>query len=334
VHKDAISELLLGVKLSGAMFFNGEFSAPWGVDSPGSEVLAPVLSPGAKHLVVYHYVVDGRAVAQLAGGPACELEAGDVVVFPHGDRHFLSNGEVTVGAEEALDSLRRIQSRDLRLLRMGGGGERTRLVCGFMACDPYLGRPILGGLPPLFKVNVRKDASATWLESAILHLVDETPSGRVGSEALLAKLSEALFVEVLRRYVAELPAQQTGWLAGARDEVVGRSLGLLHHRVEHPWTIAELAKEVGVSRSGLVERFTKYLSEPPMTYLARWRLQLAAQRLAETSQCVAEIALGVGYESEAAFHRAFKREFGVPPARYRRASRADRMVAPPIAAQS
>ena len=148
-----------------------------------------------------------------------------------------------------------------------------------MTCDPYLSRPILNGLPSVFKVNIRTDRSGHWLENSILHLVEEATSGRVGSEAMLAKLSEALFVDALRRYVAGLPDQQMGWLAGARDPIVGKSLGLLHGRVAHPWTIADLADEVGISRSALVERFTRYLSEPPMTYLTRWSLQLAARSL-------------------------------------------------------
>jgi transcriptional regulator GlxA family with amidase domain len=186
-----------------------------------------------------------------------------------------------------------------------------------MTCDPHLSRPILDGLPPVFKVHIRADASGHWLESSILHLVEESVSGRVGSEAMLTKLSEALFVDTLRRYVDGLPEQQRGWLAGARDPIVGKSLGLLHGRVAHPWTIAGLADEVGISRSALVERFTRYLSEPPMTYLTRWRLQLAAQLLKKTSRGLADISTDIGYESEAAFSRAFKREFGQPPGQYR-----------------
>jgi len=166
-------------------------------------------------------------------------------------------------------------------------------------------------------VNIRADRSGHWLENSILHLVEESASGRVGSEAMLAKLSEALFVDTLRRYVAGLPEQQMGWLTGARDPIVGKSLGLLHSRVAHPWTIADLGDQVGISRSALVERFARYLSEPPMAYLTRWRLQLAARSLERTSRGVAEIASDVGYESEAAFNRAFKREFGQPPGRYR-----------------
>ena len=186
-----------------------------------------------------------------------------------------------------------------------------------MSCDPHLCRPLLTGLPPLLKVNIRSDRSGHWLESSIVHLVEEAASGRVGSDAMLAKLSEALFVDTLRRYVDSLPEQQTGWLAGTRDPLVGKSLGLLHGRIAHPWTIADLADEVGISRSALVERFTKYLSEPPMAYLTRWRLQVAARSLEKTSRGNTDIAADVGYASEAAFNREFKREFGQPPGRYR-----------------
>jgi transcriptional regulator GlxA family with amidase domain len=170
-------------------------------------------------------------------------------------------------------------------------------------------------------VNVRTDRSGHWLEQSILHLVEEAASNHAGSDAMLAKLSEALFVDTLRRYVTGLPEQTTGWLAGARDAVVGKSLALLHRRPSHPWTIAELAGEVGLSRSALVERFTRYLSDSPIAYVTGWRMRLAAQALTSTSKGVADIAAEVGYESEAAFNRAFKRAFGVPPAQYRRKNR-------------
>ncbi len=240
------------------------------------------------------------------------------MIIPHGDQHQMTSGKCTAATSQTSAILSKVKSRDLSPMQAGGGGEAARFACGYMACDPYISRPILSGLPPVFKVNIRTDNSGQWLENSILHLVEETASGRVGSAAVLAKLSEALFVDTLRRYIASLPEQQLGWLAGTRDPIVGKSLGLLHGRVAHPWTIANLADEVGISRSALVERFTRYLSEPPMTYLTRWRLQVAARSLETTSRGVAEIAAEVGYESEAAFNRAFKREFGHPPGKYRR----------------
>jgi len=314
---DAFSEILSGVKLNGAVFFSADFSAPWGFSVPKSDMTAATLGLGVAHLVLYHFVIDGGAIVELGDGQSIELMPGDVVIFPHGDPHHMSSGAGATRPFPNYGINAKIKSHDLSPLHAGGGGATSRFVCGYMTCDPYLSRPILNGLPAVFKVNIRTDRSGHWLENSIMHLVEEAASGRIGSDAMLAKLSEALFVDTLRRYVAGLPDQQLGWLAGARDPIVGKSLGLLHNRIAHPWTIADLAEEVGISRSALVERFTRYLSEPPMTYLTRWRLQLAARSLEKTSRGVAEIAADVGYESEAAFNRAFKREFGQPPGRYR-----------------
>ena len=313
---DAFSEILAGVKLSGAVFFSAEFSAPWGSHSGGSATVQ-ALAPGAPHVVFYHLLVDGRAHVEM-DGHSLDLQAGDIVVFPNSDRHFISSAKGLSGhsfPDYGID--RKVKSRDLSPLCAGGGGDVTKFVCGYMTCDPHLSKPILTGLPPVFKVHIRADRAGNWIETSIMHLMEEAASGRVGSEAMLAKLSEVLFVDTLRRYVANLPEQQLGWLTGARDPIVGKSLGLMHSRVAHPWTIADLADEVGISRSALVERFTRYLDEPPMTYLTRWRLQLAARSLERTSRGVADVAADVGYESEAAFNRAFKREFGQPPGRYR-----------------
>jgi AraC-like DNA-binding protein len=327
---DAFSEILSGVKLSGAVFFTAEFSAPWGFSAPASRLMAATIAPGAAHLVLYHLLIDGGALVEMEDGESVALAPGDIVIFPHGDPHHMSSGKEARRPFPNYGITPKIKARDLSPLRAGGGGDVSRFVCGYMMCDPHLSRPILNGLPPVFKVNVRTDSSGHWLETSILHLVEEAVSGRVGSEAMLAKLSEALFVDTLRRYVDGLPEQQSGWLAGARDPVVGRSLALLHARVAHPWTIANLADEVGISRSALVERFSRYLSEPPMAYLTRWRLQLAAESLKKTSRGVAEIATDFGYQSEAAFSRAFKREFGQPPGRYRSDYKGARQHTPAI----
>ena len=317
---DAFSEVLSGVRLNGAMFFSAEFSAPWRLSTPHCRALVSTLAPGAPHMLIYHLVVDGSARVRLDGGRDVELSPGDIVVFPHGDPHHLSGGSGANQVESA-EVLRKIATRDLSSMHAGGGGATTRFVCGYLTFDPFLCGPILESLPPMLKVNVRTDRSGHWLEQSILHLVDEAASDRAGSDAMLAKLSEALFVDTLRRYVTGLPDQTTGWLAGARDPIVGKSLALLHRRAHHPWTIAELAAGVGVSRSALVARFTRYLADPPMAYLTGWRLRLAAEALTSSPKGVADIAAAVGYESEAAFNRAFKRAFGLPPARYRRLSR-------------
>ena len=320
---DAFSEILSGVVLKGALFFNAEFSAPWGFNAPATQDLAPLLAPDAPHLLVYHFLVEGSGIVHLGNDEPIELEPGDVVVIPHGDAHVMCSAQ---GVERKLSEamIAKLKTRDLSVMQTGGGGTVARFVCGYMVCDPLLCRPILQSLPPAFKVNLRTDRSGQWLEHTLLHLVEEAASDHAGSAAVLAKLSEALFVDTLRRYLARLPEQEVGWLAAARDPIIGKSLMLLHSRTPHPWTIAELAHEVGLSRSSLVQRFTRYLSEPPMAYLIRWRLQLAARALASTSRGVAEIAEDVGYESEAAFNRAFKREFGSPPARYRNEHRTAR----------
>src|SRR5262249_51367427 len=225
------------------------------------------------------------------------LEPGDIVVFPHGDPHQLMSGKLTSGERATNDLtsaiLNKVMTHDLSPVRAGGGGENARFVCGYMACDPFMCRPILEGLPRVLKVNIRSDNSGNWLENSILHLVEEAGSGKAGSDAMLAKLSEALFVDTLRRYVAGLPEEQIGWLAGARDPIVGKSPAILHSRVSQPWTIADLAREVGLSRSALVDRFSRFLAVPPMAYLTQWRLQLAARALTSTPRGIADIAADV-----------------------------------------
>ncbi|MGE0593373.1 MAG: AraC family transcriptional regulator [Vicinamibacterales bacterium] len=317
---DALSEVLRVVKLDAAIFFNAEFSSPWCFYSPASPQVAPMLSPGASRVVVYHLLTDGEAYIRLEDGPPIALRAGDIVTCPHGDPHYLGHGPEArpIDGHTALPGL---LAQGLALVRAGGGGPRAHLICGFLACEPQLCETFLAGLPPIVKINIRDDTSGQWLENSLRFSVAEAATAHAGAEAMLAKLSEVVFVETLRRYVRDLPPERTGWLAGARDPVVGRALTLLHRQPAAPWTIAGLAQEVGTSRSVLAERFRTLLGEPPIAYLTNWRLRLGAQALATTSRSVGEIADEVGYESEASFNRAFKRLFGQPPARYRQAER-------------
>ena len=317
---DVLSEVLKVVRLEGALFYNGEFSSPWSLCSPASQTMARYLAPDARHVIVYHLLTEGRASARLVDGQRIGLEAGDLVIFPHGDPHIIENGAAAKTLDLAKE-LAQIVSQGLNISRLGGGGELTKFVCGYMACDPQLSQVFLNGLPPLFKVSIRNDESGRWLENSIRFSVNAASAARAGGEAVLAKLSEVLFVETLRAYITHLPPEQTGWLAGARDLEVGRILALMHRSPAHSWTLASLAKEAGISRSVLAERFRHYLNESPMAYLTRWRLQLGAQILTSTNHSVAQIAGEVGYESEAAFNRAFKRAFTVPPARFRTQSR-------------
>lgn len=329
---DVLSDVLKAVTLEGAVFYNAEFSAPWGFRAPHSRRVRPLLAPRGGHIIMFHLLTEGRGSAALDDGDSLPLVAGDIVVFPHGDAHVVRNGAWRPPARKR--DVERVLSRGLRLARGGGGGEVTKFVCGYMACEPRLGRIVLAGLPPVFKVHIRDDAAGRWLEDSLRFSVDAAAQAGPGGEAVLAKLSEALFVETLRRYVAQWPEGRTGWLAGARDPEVGRALALMHRRPAHPWSLADLAREAGLSRSVLAERFRQFMAEPPMTYLTRWRLQLGARILGSTSRSVADVAAEVGYESEAAFNRAFKRSFGVPPARFRTQSRGAATEKPAAAKRS
>jgi AraC-like DNA-binding protein len=317
---DVVSELLKVVKLDSAIFFNCEFSSPWCYRAPESECAARLLSQTGRHLIIYHLLVSGRAYVHLEGGDRVSLARGDIVTLPHGHAHVLGNGEGAALIDGAT-ALPRLLARGLELVRVGGGGERSLFVCGFLACDPLLARSFLQALPPVFKINILEDAAGQWLENSLRFAVIEASAARAGAAAMLVKLSEVVFVETVRRYIARLPDAETGWLAGARDPAVGRALTCFHQRPADSWTLAKLAKEVGISRSVLAERFRRYLGQSPMAYLATWRLQLGARALASTDRSVAEIAVDVGYDTEASFNRAFKRCFQLPPARYRRGSR-------------
>jgi AraC-like DNA-binding protein len=314
---DALSEALNAVRMTGAIFFNAELTAPWGFAAPHALKVAPALAPGTERLVNYHFISEGRAIVRFEGAADLPVAEGDIVIIPHGDPHSVSNGSPSQ-LVDAASSLGKFLSGDLTTTRFGGGGETTRFVCGFFGCERHADRLFLAGLPQVIKISIRGDASGEWLERSIQYLVSDAASGRPGATVLLAKMAESLFIEALRRYMEQLPPEQTGWLAGARDPVVGAALALLHRKPSHAWTLAELAEDIGASRSVLADRFARFLGEPPLTYLARWRLQLAARRLQTTRDVILQIATDVGYESEAAFNRAFKREFGLPPAQYRR----------------
>jgi AraC-like DNA-binding protein len=318
---DVLSEVLRTVRLEGALFFNGEFSAPWCIQSTHSTAIAPYLSPQAGHLILYHFLTEGRAYARLMEGRREELAAGDIVIFPHGDAHVLGHGSPEVPVE-ALPLFAKHFSQGLRLACYGGGGETTRFVCGFMACDPRLSDVFLAGLPKMLIVPALNEPSGQWLEHAIRFSAGEAAETNPGSGLVIAKLSEVLFVETLRRYINALPPGQTGWLAGARDPAIGRALALLHKEPTHPWTVMDLGRRIGLSRTRLAERFRHFLGTSPMAYLAQWRLKLGADLLKSTEESVAEIAAAVGYGSEAAFNRAFRRAFDGPPAQFRRDHRA------------
>jgi AraC family transcriptional regulator, alkane utilization regulator len=314
---DALSDVLRVVRLKGGVFLHAEFTAPWCIQAQISHEDCGGLLDGAEQLVLYHYVVEGRLAARVVDGEPVELEAGEVVIFPHNHPHLLGS-RVDLPPVPAREVVRVPAEGGLLTIRHGGGGAPTRIVCGFLGCDRLEANPLTASLPPVLRLDIRRGNGAAWMKSSLEFAADEVAARRAGSQTVLAKLSELLFVETLRRYVEGLPDEQTGWLAGLKDPFVSRALSLLHGHVARPWTVDDLGREVGLSRSALADRFTRLIGEPPMRYLAGWRIQVAAQQLRSSDTPLARIAEQVGYESEAAFNRAFKRSFGVPPATWRK----------------
>jgi len=314
---DVLSEVLRAVKLEGAIFFNGEFSAPWCFRSSATPEVRKTLAPAGGHLIIFHYLTEGTAFAGLAEGPREKLAAGDIVIFPQGDVHFLGNGL----PENPVDSFKLFAKhilRGLKVARYGGGGETTKFVCGYLAVDPRLSEVLLASLPRMMTIHVPEEPSGQWLADSIRFSVGEMNDSGAGSNLVIARLSELLFIETLRRYIRTLPPEEVGWLAGARDPVIGQALALLHKDPAQQWTVSNLARCVGLSRTRLADRFAHFLNESPMAYLTKWRLKLGAEILQSTDQSVSQVAASVGYGSEAAFNRAFKREFSAPPAQFRR----------------
>jgi AraC-like DNA-binding protein len=318
---DALSDVLRIVQLTGAVYLDATVSAPWCVVVPADSQLCSAYLPRSERVVSFHFVTEGSCWAMLPHDPAgaLQVDAGDLIVVPQGETHVL--GSSTDLSPESLAPLlaNQVETKpgEVMTIAYGGGGANTRLVCGFLAAQDIWRNPLLSALPRLFKVSMRASRAA-WLESSLRFATEEAASVRAGSATVLAKLSELLFVEAARHYVDTMPDDRKGWLAGLRDRFVARALALMHARPAHPWTVEELAGQVGMSRSGFAQRFADLLGVPPMQYLAQWRLQLAAQQLRLTDRSLASVAAEVGYEAEAAFNRAFKREFGVPPATWRR----------------
>jgi AraC-like DNA-binding protein len=324
--QDTLSDVLRGVRLRGAVFFNVSGNSDWAAEAPPSKELAPLLMRGVEHVIEYHAVARGDCWATIPDGPSVHLFAGDIVMFPHGDAHVVSS---TPGMRGRLDfSWFRSEDVDRLPLRLAYDGcdvsvaeasvsdADTTVVCGFLGCDLQPFNPLIAALPRLLHLRATDDDS--WIAQFTQQAVAETHRRRPGGEAMLARMSEMMFVDAVRRYADQLPPQSTGWLAGLGDRFVGRALALIHERPEQNWTIDELGRRVGLSRSALHEHFAEMIGMPPMQYLAQWRMQAAARLLLETRDTVAAIAVEVGYDSEAAFARAFKRLVGKPPAAWRR----------------
>lgn len=313
---DALSDVLRVVRIKGGVFLHAEFTAPWCVSSQVAPDDCATLLRGANHLVLFHYVAEGRFSAKGPDGTVLELAAGQVIMLPHNDQHFLGTN-VDAPAIPTKQLMTAPPMGGLWEIRHGGGGDKTRIVCGFLGCDHVKGNPLIDALPSFLVFDTGDKVAPSWIKGTLEFAANELSAGRAGSETVLAKLSELLFVEALRRYVDGLPPDQVGWLAGIRDQFISRALARMHAEVAKPWTVDDLGREVGLSRSALAERFAGVMGETPMRYLARWRLQVAAHMLRTSEASLAQIAEQVGY-TEFAFNRAFKREFGASPAAWRR----------------
>lgn len=324
---DTLSDVLEAVKLTGALFFLVDARTPWVAEAPASADLAPVILPRSQHVVSYHVVSEGPCWCESPGHSPMRLETGDVLVVPQGHAYQIAS---TCGLrtgwslEDALSWFRSMACGELPFVvtEGGSGPERLQLVCGFLGCDALPFNPVLTTLPKLLKVRLRGDSGAR-LNALLEFAIAESNRIHPGSRSVLLRIAELVFVEVLRSYLTSASEDGASWLGGLRDPIVGRALARLHAQPARDWTLPDLAREAGASRSVLAERFTYFVGHPPMLYLTRWRMQLAASRLAAGAAPVSAVAAEVGYESEAAFSRAFKKVTGVTPASWRSRRRAD-----------
>jgi AraC family transcriptional regulator, alkane utilization regulator len=331
---DVLSEVLRVVRLSGAVHFVGEFSEPWAFETSPPQMAAARLKVPEGSVTPFHVCMEGRCTVVSGGLPPVLIETGDVIVFPRGDQHVMASE-----AKIAPVPIQRIYSRPsterITVLKYGGGGHVSRFICGYLQSDQQFD-PLLSSLPAVLCVRARdgrillethdeggsrlhtieRPRELEWWSATVRFLIGETAAPGPGNRAVLARLAESLFVELLR-WLFRHSVRGHGWLAGLRDPQVGRVLSLLHALPNRPWTVDELAREVGYSRAALAKRFRELVGQSPIQYLASWRMHLARDLLRESTLGIGEIAGRIGYESEAAFNRAFRRAVGLPPAAWR-----------------
>lgn len=313
---DALSDLLRAVGLTGGVFIDAEFSAPWCLSGKVLPDFCKSFMDAPERVVAFHYVVEGDFVLTLESGLSWRLGGGEVVLLPHNDLHVFANeaGIPPVSVAQLMESSK---SPGISRIVYGGGGACTHMICGFLGGAVQL-HPLLAGLPPVMTLNLASLPSGDWMARTFDYAARTLRDGDPGAAAVAARASELMFIEALRRHIATLPPNETGWLAGLRDPAIGRALSLMHADIRNDWTTQMLAYEAHLSRSAFADRFTALLGVPPMHYLTNWRMQVAMQKLRETRLTIAQIAFLVGYESEASFTRAFRREVGSPPANWRR----------------
>jgi len=323
---DILSDVLRSVRLRGALFFYVSGGRNWAAEAPPSRDIAAAVMPDSEHVIEYHVITRGSCWGAIVGEAPVRLETGDIVLFPHGDAHVISSApglrapaDVAGYFERKVDQLPftlHYDAVEARAEIAADENRETTLVCGFLGCDLRPFNPLIATLPRL--LHLRATENQDWIAEFMRQAVAESKNKRPGGEAMLERMSEMMFIDAVRRYVDTLPEDSRGWLAGLRDRFVGRALALMHDDPATEWTVDELGRRVGLSRSALHERFAEMIGQPPMQYLINWRMQVAAAHLRNTNATVASVAQEVGYDSEAAFARAFKRLVGKPPAAWRR----------------
>lgn len=314
---DLLSDILRTVHLSGVVLFRAEFHEPWRVTTPDACQLALNLPFRTERIIQFHVVASGECWIEVKGEERLWLSAGDAVLLPYGNEHTLG-GSQDASTVPVATLFPATPTPEMPAIEHGGVGATTQLICGFLHCDELLFSPLQRSLPTLMHARPCGELDDVWLETSIRYISHEARHPRPGAQSILARLTELMFMEVLRRHIQTLPPGQVGWLAALNDPIVGKALRWLHMLPDEKWTVTRLARRVGTSRSVLAERFKVMLDQPPMQYLAHWRLLLAAQLLKTGDASLKTIVARVGYESEPAFNRAFKRLFGVPPASWRK----------------
>ena len=312
---DILAETLRAVRLTGSVFLDGRFSAPFGILSPKQYDEGTPLAH-LRHISVFHLIAAGECTIELATGEESKVSAGDILLLPFADSHTFWNGEYSDVAF-APDLMRPGPLNGMWTIHHGGGGRETRMVCGFIESSEFLFAPVFRSLPVLLIEKTAEGKVGAVLTSTVRQILALAETATPGTELMLGRLMELLFVEVLRRYAERLPRDASGWFAALNDPIVTRAMQLVHREPGRRWTVDTLARAAGTSRSVLAERFNAVMGQAPIEYVTGWRMQLAADRLRNSDDGMAAIAAGVGYESEAAFNRAFKRVTGMTPGRWR-----------------
>jgi AraC-like DNA-binding protein len=312
---DPLSEVFRSVRLTGGIFLDARFTAPWCVYTKVRSEDCRSFLAAPSQIIAYHFIIEGSLFVSVEGAPALQAHGGEIVLLPRNDAHTLASGP-GLEPKNARDLIQPAADGGLARVSYGGGGAPVHLACGFLASD-QLYNPLIDALPKILKIDVRQGTSRNWVEASVRLAANELIEGRHASSSVVSRLCELLFIEAVRNYSLTLEDQERGWLKGLGDQHVGRALALIHRNISNSWSVESLAKEVGLSRSAFVDRFTSLVDLPPIRYLTAWRLQTAKQNLSEKQTTIAQLARSVGYESEEAFSRAFKREFGMSPARWR-----------------